>query len=206
MTERDIMLKLHMASEFDMGLGIERLLIRGKLDDARYFAQQLATVPDFPGVEPWASQLALVRERAGEIASAPSLDEACRRTARLAEACASCHTDASAQVDFGTPLPVPVDQPTVAVRMARHRWAANRLWEGLTGDSDGAWTAGLDVLADMPLSWSPLEGSRAGFASSLQRLADAARHVPKDNRTERSRLFGEILVTCAACHTAAVSK
>ena len=200
------MLQLHMTSNFDTGRGIERLLIRGKLDDAKYFAQALASEPDVPGMAPWAKQIAAVRERAGEVANAPSLDEACRREARLAEACASCHADANAQIDFGTPLPLPPDEPTLTARMARHHWASNRLWEGMTGDAEGPWKAGLDVLAEMPLSWSPLEGNRAGFAKSLQRLADEARHVPRDNRTERTRLYGEILVTCAACHAAPVNK
>jgi hypothetical protein len=37
---------------------------------------------------------------------------------------------------FQKPPAVPPDQPTLDARMARHRWAADRLW---------AWNGGLDV-------------------------------------------------------------
>jgi len=198
--ERDMMMRFHMHASFDTARGIERLLIRGKLDDARYFAQLLATEPDVPGLAPWAKQIALVRERAAAVAAAPGIDEACRREARLAEACAGCHADASAQPEFQPPPALPADQQTVAARMARHQWATDRIWEGMVGDAGDAWRAGLDVLAEAPLPWPKLGSDRMGLARRLQQLADQARHPAKDDLGERARLYGEILVTCAACH------
>jgi hypothetical protein len=200
--ERDMMTRFHMHASFDTVRGIERLLIRGKLDDARYFAQVLATAPDAPGLAPWASQIALVRQRAAAVAAAPGIDEACRREAQLAAACASCHADASAAPEFQPPPTLPADQPTVAARMARHQWAADRIWEGMVGEADDAWRAGLDVLAAAPLSWPTLGSDRAGLARRLQQLADQARHPARSDLAERTRLYGELLVTCAACHTA----
>jgi len=198
--ERDMMIRFHMHASFDTARGIERLLIRGKLDDARYFARLLATEPDPPGLAPWARQIAVVRERAAAVGSAPGIDEACRRAARLAEACAGCHVDASAQPEFQPPPRLPADQQTVAARMARHQWAADRIWEGMVGDAGDAWRAGLDVLAAAPLSWPEITSDRAGLARRLQQLADRARHPAKDDLAERARVYGEILVTCAACH------
>jgi hypothetical protein len=116
--ERDMRMRFHMHASFDAVRGIERLLIRGKLDDARYFARSLATEPGAPGLAPWAQQIALVRERAAAVATAPGIDEACRREARLAEACARCHADASAGPEFQPPPALPADQQTVAARMA----------------------------------------------------------------------------------------
>ena len=198
--ERDMMMRFHMHGSFDTVRGIERLLIRGKLDDARYFARLLATEPEVPGLAPWAKQIAVVRDRAAVVAAAPGIDEACRRVARLAAACASCHADASAQPEFQPPPALPADQPFITARMARHQWAADRIWEGMVGDAGDAWRAGLDVLAEAPLPWPTLAGDRAGLARRLQQLADQARRAAKDDLDERARRYGEILVTCAACH------
>src|ERR1700733_2329234 len=115
--ERDMMTRFHMHASFDTVRGIERLLIRGKLDDARYFARLLATEPDVPGLAPWAKEIALVRERAAAVATASGIEEACRREAKLAEACAQCHADAGAQAEFRSPPVIPVDQPSIVARM-----------------------------------------------------------------------------------------
>jgi hypothetical protein len=82
--------------------------------------------------------------------------------------------------------------------MARHRWAADRLWEGVIGNSDVAWHAGLDVLAAAPLD-EP--ANRAGLARQLQRQAENARRPGPGTLTARAAVYGEILTTCASCHT-----
>jgi len=86
--EHDMMVRFHMHGSLDLLRAIERLLIRGKLDESRTFARMIAEAPFEPDLGPWAAQAAIVRERASAVASAPGLDEACRREARLAEACA----------------------------------------------------------------------------------------------------------------------
>ena len=198
--EHDVMVRFHMHASFDTVRSIERLLIRGKLDDARFFARSLSVEPDLPGMSPWAQQITLVRQRAAAVAEAPGIDEAGRREAKLAQACASCHADAGAQPEFRPPPPAPADQPTVAARMARHVWATDRLWEGMVGDVDEPWAAGLDVIAATPLPWPDLGADRAGLARQLQQLANQARHAAPKDLDERARSYGEILVTCAACH------
>jgi mono/diheme cytochrome c family protein len=86
--------------------------------------------------------------------------------------------------------------------MARHRWAADRLWEGVVGADDGPWHAGLAVLAAAPLRWPEL-GDRKELALSLQRLAaDARQRSATDTVADRARGYGEMLVICTTCHTA----
>lgn len=196
--ERDMMVRFHMLSSFDTARTIERLLIRGQLDNARYFARSLATEPDVPGMAAWAPQIERVRERAAALATAPDIAAACRSAARLADACASCHRDAGAQAEFQPPREVPPNLPTVAARMARHRWAADRLREGMIGEADDAWRAGLDVLASAPLA--SLGADRQELARRLQQIAEQARHAAKGAPADRARVYGELLVTCAACH------
>lgn len=197
-----MMTRFHMQASFDLVRAIERLLIAGKLDDARRLAGSLAVEADTPGLEPWSKQVALVRMRAAAVASASTIDAACRLEARLDEACAQCHVDASAEPEFASVPRVPADDPSVPARMARHRWAVDRLWEGMVGNSDEPWRSGLDVLAATPLPPSALGANRVDLGRELQRLADEARHAVTGGLEERGRRYGEILVACAACHTA----
>ena len=80
--------------------------------------------------------------------------------------------------------------------MARHRWAADRLWEAVVGDSDAAWKEGLDVLAAAPFDFGP---ERAALARELQRLAKTARRT-KRGVANPAVTYGDILVICANCH------
>ena len=195
-----MMLRFHMLSSFDTARTIELLLLRGNLDDARYFAGGLASEPDMPGLGPWAKQIERVRERAAAIATAPAIDEACRRMSLLVEACAGCHADAGAQADFRPPREAPPDLQTVAARMARHRWATDRIREGMVGDADDAWRAGFEVLAAAPMSWPQPRAGQDKLARRLQQVASQALHAAHSDRAARARLYGETLIVCAACH------
>ena len=201
--EHDMIVRFHMHENFDLVRAIEKLLVRGNLDEGQRLAAAIARAPDEPGMQAWAPQATRVRDRAAAVASAPSIDEALRAEARLADACASCHEDAGVVPEFRSPPQVPADKPTIEARMARHLWAADRMWEGIVGDSNESWSAGLDVLAATPLPFAKIEGDRAQLGKQLQKLAEDSRRVRgTSDRAERARAYGEILVTCAACHAA----
>lgn len=194
--ERDMMMRFHMHQNFDLVRSIERLLIRGKLDEAKRFAAAIAMAPDEPTHGPWATHTVAVRDRAAAVSRATSVDDALRKETQLAAACGSCHRENNGSEMFEKPPAVPPDQPTLDARMARHRWAADRLWEAVVGDADDAWQEGLAVLAAAPLE---LGVDRAPFARELQRLASTARRT-KRPVAERAVIYGDILVTCAGCH------
>jgi cytochrome c553 len=200
--EHDMMVRYHMHGSLDLLRAIDRLLLHNHLDEARALARSIAEAPAAPDLGAWATQAQAVRERAAALASAPSIDEACRREARLGEACATCHVATHVQPEFHTPPALPPDLDTIPARMARHRWAADRLWEGLVGGDDAPWQAGLEVLAAAPLRWPEL-GERKGLARLLQRLAEQARQRGATaGPAERATTYGEMAVTCAACHAA----
>lgn len=204
--EHDMMVRLHMHESFDLLRAIQKLLVRGRLEDARAFARAIAEAPDEPGLGPWAAQAAQVRARAAELASARGLDDACRRIAQLADACGGCHVATTTTPEFRAPGRIPTDQPTIEARMARHLWATDRLWEGLVGGDDDAWRTGLDVLAAAPLREAAPTGPRAQLARRLQTLAGRARTQRQtDAARDRARVYGEILVTCTGCHTFGVA-
>ena len=197
--EHDMLVRFHMHENFGLVRAIERLLLRGKLDEARELAHGIAIAPDEPGMTAWAAQATRVRERAAALASAKTLDEALVADAKLASECASCHVASGVMPEFGSPPSLPPDRPTIEARMTRHLWASERLWEGLVGGADDSWRAGLDVLALTPLPASQLGPDRAVLARNLQRLAETAR---KQTTNDHATAYAEILSTCVACHTA----
>lgn len=190
------MMRLHMHANFDLVRAIERLLIRHNLDDARRFAAAIAMAPDEPAHGPWAASVMVVRERAAELSRAATVEEGVRGVAKLGAACGDCHAEATTGLLFANPPLVPPDKPTIDARMLRHRWAADRLWEGVVGNADAAWMAGLTVLSSSPLEQPP---DRAALARQLKQLADRARRDRTGVRG-RAAVYGEILGVCAACH------
>lgn len=204
--EEGMMLRFHMHENFGLLHAIERDLLVNRLDAARDLASAIAQTPDEPGSAPFAKAVAQVRERAAAVAAAKTVEAALRAEATLAAACASCHVDTNARPEFAKWPPLPPDQPgqgqaAITARMMRHLWAADRLWEGMLGDADESWKAGLDVLASAPLPAVDLGKARAPFATALQRNAKAARARTLDLPT-RAQIYGELLVTCAGCHAA----
>lgn len=197
--EHDMMVRYHMHESYDVFRAIVRLAIHGKLADVAPLARSIGEAPDEPGLSAFATKAADVRVRALALADASDTDEACRRAAKLAAACAHCHVETNTAAEFRDPPGLPVDGTTIEARMARHLWAADRLWEGVVGDSDAHWRAGLDVLAVTPLPWSNLDADRVALAKQLQSVATRARTQPAPI-DERARIYGELLVTCAACH------
>jgi cytochrome c553 len=195
--ERDQVARFHMHQSFDLVRAIERLLLRGKLEEAKRFAEAIALAPDAPAHGAWAAQTLAVRDRALALSKATSVDDALRRATKLAAACGDCHRDTYGSTMFDQPPPVPPDRPAIDARMVRHRWAADRLWEAVVGDSDVAWREGLDVLAATPLDFG---ADRASFARDLQRLANTARRTKAPAAGTRAAAYAELLVTCAGCH------
>jgi hypothetical protein len=193
--------RFHMRRHFDDLRMIERLFIAGKLDEGATLADLLVRQTDDPGMAPWDLQAKQVAEAAEALSKAPGLDEALRRAARVAAACADCHAQAQGRPVFAAVPPVPPDAPTRAARMARHVWATDRLWEGMIGPDDDRWKRGLEVLAATPQPFMRLTEA-PGFARRLQQLArDQLAARATTGIDDRARAYGEMLVTCAACHS-----
>jgi cytochrome c553 len=200
--DKPAMVKFHMRWQFDDLRNVERLLIAGKLEDAKTRAFLLTRPAPDPGMARWQREVGAVTEAARALVAAPSIDEACRREARVAAACARCHRGTQELRVFAAPAMAPPGDATPAGRMARHQWAADRLWEGLVGPSDHRWRAGLDVLVNTPLRFSPFtDAPRA--ASQLEAFAQQAiASLATDSPEDRARRYGEMLVVCSACHSA----
>jgi cytochrome c553 len=198
--EHDMLVRFHMHENFTLVRAIERLLLRGKLEETRDLARSIAIAPDEPHLSTWSAQTMRVRDRAAELATAKTLDEAFTAESKLAMECASCHLATGVTPEFATPSQPPPDQATIAARMARHLWAADRLWEGMIGMADDSWRAGLEILAQAPLPAVEMGEVRARFARQLQRLAETARKTTSTDK-DRASTYAQLLTQCAACHT-----
>jgi len=195
--------RMRMQDHFEGLREIERAIVGGDLDGARDRATRIVFDRADSELPTWAPYIARMRDAAYELARAGSLREACRLEARLAVECARCHVASGAMPTFVVPV-VPPDAPTPAARMARHQWAADRLWEGLIGLSDEAWRDGLAILAATPLPASSMSDDPdrqhrlAEYGRSLQRLARLA-GVAADP-AERARAYEGLLLVCTSCH------
>jgi cytochrome c553 len=181
--------RYHMVRHFGDLLDITHLLLAGKLDDARTRAFLLTRPPGDQAVE--AAAAALGR--------AASISDACRLTAKVAEACASCHVQIPRVWRAPAVPEEPPPEPNLEVRMQRHQWAADRLWEGVVLGDDRRWRQGLEVLAMRPV---PMPKDDR-LAYRLQAMAvDSLGQLEQrsDTYVTRAHAYGEMLVTCTACH------
>jgi len=201
--DRPAMVAFHMRRHFDDLRAIESMVLAGKLRDARALAFLLTRPPPDPAFTAWTAETARVADAAIALSDARSLGEACRRIPRVWVACAECHQRAQAVAVFGPPPPLPPSRATPEALLARHHWAVDRLWEAMVGGSAEAWRGALEILADTPppstarpdgdhLARQLRERARAQLASPLATSLD-----------QRAVAYGELLVTCAACHATA---
>lgn len=191
--------RYHMRMHFGDLRMVEHLLIAGKLDEGRSLAYLLTRPATDAGLTRLDERSRRVTEAARELTGAPSVNQALRQLARVAVECAGCHVDAGSTPAFASPRP-PADEPTAEARMARHAWAAERLWEAILGADDARWRGGLAALADAPLPPDVL--SNAGtLGRDLQTYARAQLDTRGSASLEsRGIAYGEILVLCARCH------
>jgi cytochrome c553 len=195
--------RMRMQAHFEDLRAMERMILGGDLDRVRERANEIVFDRGESELPAWAPYIARMRQAAVALSRSESLADACRAETRLARECAGCHEATAAMPTFVVPEP-PRDEPTLAARMARHQWAADRLWEGLVGLSDEAWRDGLAVLATAPLPASALSDDRGRvkqverYARGLQRAARRA--VPAATPASRASAYADLLLVCSGCH------
>jgi hypothetical protein len=189
--------RIRMQDHFDELRAIERRLLRGDLDGARDQAVAIAFDRVDRDLPAWGPHIVRMQAAAAALARARTLEEACHAETRLALECAGCHAASGAMPTFVV-APLPADDGTTVARMARHQWAADRLWEGLVGLSDEAWRSGADLIATAPPP--ALTPPRRRGAAALRSAARRARAATTP--AGRARAYGALLVTCTGCHAA----
>ena len=164
-------------------------------------ASTLAPPPAMP--EPWAPLLARFKSAAGGAGDVASLDDAAGALADVVVTCGQCH------VALGTGPVYPAPAPDDAINefqaaMFDHKWATERLWEGVTGPWDVAWERGAAALAETRVfgdALGELEGDLLRREQALQALGQEAQRAT--DHGEKAAIYGRLLATCGDCHRAA---
>lgn len=180
-------------------------LIRG---DLGAFTTAAALISSEGATGPTWGRSDAVRDAAARARGVETTASAARSLAELAVACGDCH-----RARARSPIVVPAAPPAFASgnpQMARHRWAVDRLWEGLSAPSDEAWKKGSNAFSDAPLVGDVFAARDSAvqaqaFTLSVRAHALAARARTAATKEERARVFGELYATCVGCHTLARS-
>lgn len=197
----------HMHEHVDSVDDIRSAVIAGNLNAVRDPARWLAThevVAGLPGE--WEQFVTAMRSHATRIAGAQSLVAAANATGNLALTCAACHRANNVQMEFARVETPPDELDDIGTHMQRHRWAADRMWEGLFGPSEYAWNQGVDMLLDVALKpgkVAPGHGSAHGELGRMEREVHliGSRGIVASTPQQRSQIYGEYLSLCANCHT-----
>jgi cytochrome c553 len=195
--------RLHMQAHLERIDAIRSALVVGSVESVREPAAWLA-VHEPPAdidlvYEPFILSL---RDHARQIAAARDIATAAGATASIGVDCGNCHRAAGVEPAFG-PQGEPPSWPDTASHMQRHRWAIDRLWDGLSLPSDAAWERGTSALAEAPLLGTVMGRDDGGeeadaLAQRVHALGrDAASALTPD---ARATLFGKLVSACADCH------
>jgi cytochrome c553 len=184
-------LRSDMSHHFEDLRHIGALLRTGRLVEAKAIAFWLARAIRDPRVLAQPAEAARLNAAARDLAAAPTLVSAARSEARIADACGDCHARTGARAAFERDTIPPHDDLTLASRVRRHRWAADRVWDGVVGASDAQWRAGLELFTR----------DIAGY-----RVHEVATRALVSTPDERAEIYGELLVSCMTCHPSTLNE
>jgi hypothetical protein len=186
---------------------IKAFITMGLLEGTRQPANWLATherLAELPAsFEPFVE---FMRSSARQVEKAEDLGTAAAAVSLMAQNCGNCHRASHMDIEFGFDA-LPAQWSDSETHMQRHQWAMDRLWEGLIGPSDAAWTRGTNMLAEEPLHAADVsdnvtvEEARVleNIARQVHELGAAGAGLTALN--DRSQVYGRILGLCADCHT-----
>jgi len=186
----------HMKEHFARVKAVRDAVISGDFEATRAPSRWLAehgapkNIPD-----PWIPLVTDFRVMSGGLQDATGIEGVALALGPLARACGSCHLDLKANIKYSLP-----DSPTgdsFRDSMARHRWAANLLWDAVVIPSNEAWTRGAEHFATTKLA----PEKAAGIDELVENaLFLGKKAVKTTDPTARGNVYGELLATCSACH------
>jgi hypothetical protein len=194
----------HMPEHLRRAAAVRDAVTLGRLGEARAPATELAHHWPDRVLEEWVPLVKDLRAAAARVAATTDVREACEATADLALACGGCHDAMQAPPEFETP-PAPAGGPDMAAAMRLHKWASDRLWDGVVRPADASWSEALAAFAEIPdcrddVGGEQLTAATAAARESFDAVLDEARTAT--DLDARARIYGELLQTCNGCHTA----
>lgn len=193
----------HMHKHHDAMIAIQQAIIAGSLTDTRESAEWLLEDEQPAGLPAAGSEfIGAMRAGADGVLNAGDLETAAEAVSQMGLACGNCHVANQVMVAFDE-----VEQPSDTIKdkphMQRHQWAADRMWEGLIGPSDQAWSRGANLLFESPIKPQVLnahggDDAVIGMSRRIHQLAGNATVV--SNLGEKVEIYAEFIANCGACH------
>ena len=198
-----------MAEHFDKTMEIQQAVIEGDLELARATAAWMVenqTEEEFSAGS--ADYLDKMNKAIRTVAEASDLGGAATAVGEMGYACGSCHSS----LEEGSSVTMGATVADEEGHMKGHDWAVERLWEGIVAPSDEAWLAGCSALTESALTMGALPEAHpaADNAEELNAKIEAMEkqvHVLgvkaalMSQPEKRAEAYGQILATCADCHT-----
>ena len=193
-----------MHLHFDDVNAIQLAIISGNLNAVRDLANKARA--GFSGESPpgWAPFVERSMASTEMLVVAEDLQMAARIASTMAGTCGDCHRTQGVQVVDHQAVAPPREEDKFSDFMIQHRWAADRMWEGIIGPSDSAWQAGAEALASTSLTNEDV-GVRLEMTPEIETLlaqirGDAAVARTTLGAAARQELYGRFLAGCAGCH------
>lgn len=178
-------------------------VIHGRLAEARASGEGLAAL-ESPKRLPrsWRPWLRTVDAKAEAIAKAPDLLQAALAVGQAASACGGCHVDNRGGPSLEGAAGIPPQAWEPGANMPLHKWSVDWMWLGLVAHDDAAWRRGAGELDSQPLTYrfegAPPPGHKPQLEQLVYVIAEQAVDAPPN---ARGTLMGQLLATCAECHT-----
>ncbi len=177
-------------------------LTHGDLESAKEAAAAMAASPSPDGIPPgWRPFAADLLVEATALAAAQNAQEAGGHLGQMALACGTCHTEAGVleQVKLAA---LPQEMYDEDVRMDNHQWGSDWMWFGLVTNSADAYRLGAAVFTSENLPAPTQVVSGTDLMPLLGEVAAvAARAAAAEDDEQRAAHYGELLASCAACHS-----
>jgi cytochrome c553 len=201
-----------MHRHFDDVTAIQQALISGDLLLAQSLAKQTRAGFAGPAPEKWGPFIERTVASAEMMEAAKDLDMAARVAATMAGTCGDCHSNLGIHATgvHVEPAPTAEGNNSFSSYMRRHRWAADRMWDGLIGPSDAAWNAGVQVLISTPLKAEDVSNQMVvtpEIEALLKQVEESSTTAQVAQTPEQWReLYGGLLAGCASCHRLMISQ
>lgn len=193
-----------MQSHFEAGTTVRDAIIRGDVAAAKAGFEALGG-GDVPYGLPQGSQpLFEAMQGAAKqgAAASTSADQATALVATL-RACGGCHAKVNARPEWDVP-DAPSRDPGVRQHMARHKWAMDRMYEGVVGPTESSWAQAAAILKDHAVDEAELARG-VKLTPEAKAAAERLHELGKEARAAetpelRGEKFAEALTACATCH------
>jgi cytochrome c556 len=187
----------HMHEHWRAAEEAREAVIDGDLERVRAAAAALvARHPEGHALPPsWTGPARDIDRLGAALAGAASLKDAAAAVAALGRACGGCHAEVGRSADVAPPSE-PAPGPETAAHMQRHRWAADRMWEGLVAPSDELWSRGAAALKD-----DPTVIAHTGYDDETVHELGAWMSATGE-ADDKMAVYSIFLAACATCHEA----